>query len=73
VPELIEDERSGWLIPPRDVEALTVRLRLLLGNSELRQSVGADAFARVRDHFNAAQMAKAIGQLYDELLGESRS
>ena len=72
VPELIEDEKSGWLIPPRDVEALTARLRLLLGNSELRQSVGAAAFARVRDHFNAAQMAKAFGRLYDELLGESQ-
>ena len=73
VPELIEDEKSGCLIPPRDVEALTARLRLLLGNSELRQSVGAAAFARVRDHFNAAQMAEAFGRLYDELLGEPQS
>jgi glycosyltransferase involved in cell wall biosynthesis len=71
VPELIEDGKSGWLIPSRDVEALTARLRLLVGNSELRQSVCAAAFARVRDHFNAAQMAKAFGRLYDELLGES--
>jgi glycosyltransferase involved in cell wall biosynthesis len=71
VPELIEDEKSGWLVPPRDVEALTARLRVLLGNSELCQSVGAAAFARVRDHFNAAQMANAFGRLYDELLGES--
>jgi glycosyltransferase involved in cell wall biosynthesis len=70
VPELIEDEKSGWLVPPRDVEALTARLRLLLVNLELRQSVGAAAFARVRDHFNAAQMANAFGRLYDELLSE---
>lgn len=73
VPELIEDEKSGWLIPPRDVDALTERLRLLLSNSELRRTVGAAAFARVRDHFNAAQMATAFGRLYDELLGESQS
>jgi glycosyltransferase involved in cell wall biosynthesis len=73
VPELIQDGESGWLVPPRDVEALTARLSLLLGNSELRQSVGAAGWARVRDHFNASQMAKAFSRLYDELLGESQS
>ena len=72
VPELIEDEKSGWLVPPRDVEALASRLRLLLGDPDLRHSVGAAAYARVRDHFSAAQMARGFGQLYDELLGKSR-
>ncbi len=71
VPELIEDEKYGWLVPPRDVQALTTRLRLLLCNRELRESVGAAAYARVRDHFNAAQMASSFGRLYDELLNES--
>jgi glycosyltransferase involved in cell wall biosynthesis len=70
VPELIEDEKSGWLVPPRDVEALTSRLRLLLTSPELRQKVGAAAYARVRDHFNAMQMTRNFGLLYDELLGE---
>jgi glycosyltransferase involved in cell wall biosynthesis len=69
VPELIEDGKSGWLAPPRDVEALTSRLHLLLGNPELRQSVGAAAYCRVRDQFSAAQMARNIALLYDELLG----
>ena len=29
VPELIEDGKTGWLVPPRDAEALASRLRLL--------------------------------------------
>ena len=41
VPELIEDGKTGWLVPPRDAEALASRLRLLLCNPELRLSMGA--------------------------------
>ena len=41
VPELIEDGKTGWLVPPRDAEALASRLRLLLCNPELRVSMGA--------------------------------
>lgn len=68
VPEIIEDGKTGWLVPPRDVEALTSRLRLLLCHPDLRVSAGAAGYARVRDHFNAAQMAESFARLYDEIL-----
>ncbi len=72
VPELIEDGATGWLVPPRDVDALAARLRLLLSDSELRIKIGAAGFARVRDHFNAAQMTANFTHLYDELLDDNR-
>jgi glycosyltransferase involved in cell wall biosynthesis len=68
VPELIEDGRTGWLVPPRDVEALASRLRLLLNNLELRLAMGTAAQTRVRDHFSLAQMTDNFRKLYDELL-----
>jgi glycosyltransferase involved in cell wall biosynthesis len=68
VPELIEDGKSGWLVPPRDAEALASRLRPLLTNAELRHSLGAAGYARVRDHFSTSQMVERFTQLYDELL-----
>lgn len=71
VPELIEDGKSGWLVPPRDVEALTSRLRVMLANPESGSSIGAAAYARVRDHFNATQMIGSFARLYDELLNEA--
>jgi len=73
VPELIEDGKTGWLVPSRDTEALASRLRFLLCNPELRMSVGAAAHAHVRDHFNAALMTENFARLYDELLGETRT
>jgi len=71
IPELVVDGETGWLIPPADVEALVFRLRPMLRNPEQRRSMGAAAQARVRDHFNLAQMAENFSRLYDELLGET--
>ncbi len=68
VPELIEDGSTGWLVPPRDIEALTSRLRLLLADPELRAGMGEAGLARVRDHFSTAQMTESFAQLYGELL-----
>jgi glycosyltransferase involved in cell wall biosynthesis len=73
IPELIEDGKTGLLAPPRDAEALASRLRLLLCNPELRLNMGAAAYARVRDHFSAAQMTESFTQLYDDLLDETRT
>jgi glycosyltransferase involved in cell wall biosynthesis len=73
VPELILDGQTGWLVPPGDVEGLTSRLRLLLGSPQQRLTMGAAGLARVRDHFSLAQMAASYTQLYDELLGETKT
>ncbi len=73
VPELIEDGKTGCLVPPRDAEALASRLRFLICNPELRASMGTAGYARVRDHFTAAQMTASFCQLYDELLKETRT
>jgi glycosyltransferase involved in cell wall biosynthesis len=71
--ELVEDGKTGWLIPPGDAQALAARLRLLLRSPEERLTMGANARARVRDHFSIAQMTENFGKLYDELLGETRT
>ena len=73
VPELIEDGKTGWLVAPADVETLVSRLRPLLRDPELRRSMGATAQARVRDHFSLARMTRNFAQLYDELLGLTRT
>jgi glycosyltransferase involved in cell wall biosynthesis len=72
VPELIEDGATGWLVPPRDIESLTSRLRILLSDPELRARMGAAGYARMRDHFSCAQMTARFAQLYDELLNTKR-
>jgi len=72
VPELVENGKTGWLTAPRDIEALTSRIRLLLNSPEQRLAMGAVARARVQDHFSLAQMCENFGKLYEELLSADK-
>jgi sugar transferase (PEP-CTERM/EpsH1 system associated) len=63
-PELIEDERSGWLFKPRDVANLAARLERLAVDSDLRQLVGQDARRRVVQHFSLESMITGYRDLY---------
>ncbi|MGC2410919.1 MAG: glycosyltransferase family 4 protein [Methyloceanibacter sp.] len=61
---------TGWLIPPRDVEALADRIRqaLELKPSE-RAEIGARARAHVAASFTLKRMQEMTLAVYDELLG----
>jgi glycosyltransferase involved in cell wall biosynthesis len=67
--ELIEDGRSGLLVPPGDAEALASALRRLLGDPSLRGELAASARARVRRDLTRERMAARVTGAYRELLG----
>jgi glycosyltransferase involved in cell wall biosynthesis len=67
LPELVEDGRTGYLVPPRDSLALARRLRRLLLEPERRSALGAAGRERVRNRFSAGQMVAQIRAIYDTL------
>ena len=68
VPELVEDGRTGWLVPPQDPAALAERLRALLLHPEQRLAMGAAGRARARDCFSIDRMVASISKIYDNVL-----
>jgi glycosyltransferase involved in cell wall biosynthesis len=68
--ELIEDGRSGLLVPPGDDQALAAALRRALGEPELRAEMAARARERVEEGLTREQMAGRVMDVYRELLGE---
>ncbi|MGN6202714.1 MAG: glycosyltransferase [Solirubrobacterales bacterium] len=66
--ELIEDGRSGLLVPPGDHRALAAALRRLLDDPELRGQLGSQARQRVEQNFTRAGMAARVSSVYEELL-----
>ncbi len=68
--ELIEDGRSGLLVPPHDAGALAAALRRLLGDPGLREQLAARARERVEREFTRAGMAARVGAIYEELLAD---
>jgi len=64
VPEFVEDEVTGYLISPGDVEALVDRLKTLIGDSDLRQKMGQQGAERMRHEHSAETMVSMIHQVY---------
>jgi glycosyltransferase involved in cell wall biosynthesis len=65
--ELLEDGRTGILVPPRDVAALTSALSRLLKEPETAHRIGAAARARVAEEFQAQDWIARIEAVYAEL------
>jgi glycosyltransferase involved in cell wall biosynthesis len=69
--ELIDDGRSGLLVPPGDAPALAAALRRLLGDPKLREDLAARARERVDAGLRREQNAERVASIYRELLGET--
>lgn len=68
VPEIIEDGRSGILVPPGDADALADAISRLLCDEALRRSVAEAGARRVASHFSIQQHAERVERLYARLL-----
>ena len=66
-PELVEEDRSGWLFRPGDVNGLSDRLEHLAGSRELRRQLGAAARLRAVTRFGLDRMLEGYRTLYVEL------
>jgi glycosyltransferase involved in cell wall biosynthesis/aminoglycoside phosphotransferase (APT) family kinase protein len=70
--ELIEDGRSGLLVPPDDAAALAAALRRLLGDPQLREDFAARARERVDAGLTREQNAERVEAIYGELPAQRR-
>jgi len=69
VVEVVEEGRSGLLVPPKDVEALAEGcLQLLLGNPDLRARMGREGQRIALERFSNETAAKRVAELYKDLL-----
>jgi glycosyltransferase involved in cell wall biosynthesis len=66
IPELVEDGRTGFLVPRGDVAAFAEALGKLL-DPELRRKMGEAGRDRARRLFTAERMVRETLALYDEL------
>jgi teichuronic acid biosynthesis glycosyltransferase TuaC len=67
IPEIVQDGESGYLIEPRDPNALTLRLRDLLSDEIVRKRFEHAALAFAREHLTWKANARAYDALYHQL------
>jgi glycosyltransferase involved in cell wall biosynthesis len=67
VPELVEDEATGILVPSDDAPAFAVALERLLSDRPLASRLGAAARRRVEAHFSLRRQVDALLTLWNEV------
>jgi glycosyltransferase involved in cell wall biosynthesis len=68
LPELIDHEKTGILVPPGDVESLSNAIRYLMENPEMRRRMGEAGRKKVEKSFNLETNIRKTEQLYLEVL-----
>jgi glycosyltransferase involved in cell wall biosynthesis len=68
IPELIEDGRTGLLVPPADPDALAAAIRRLLDDPDLRKKAGDLGRLRVLERFSWDVVAARTVDAYREAL-----
>jgi len=66
IPELIENDVNGLMIPPQNSRSLAVALETLLNDVELQARLGEAARQKVCRHFDVQRNVLALKKLFDE-------
>jgi glycosyltransferase involved in cell wall biosynthesis len=67
--DAVLEGRTGFLVPPEDVTALTAVIQKLLASPRLRQQMGCEGTKRVEEEFTSQRLLDAHVQLYRGMLG----
>ncbi len=67
IPEVIAGGETGWLVPPRDADAIAAALYEALTDSDARRSRGAAGYARLHTQFTVDAMVENTLDVYHSL------
>lgn len=73
IPEIVENGRTGLLVPERDVSGLSQALEDLLASAEKRGAMGARGRRLVEQEFNATVLGGRLGEIYRQVLARNPS
>jgi starch synthase len=68
--EVVEDGKTGLLVPPAQPEALAEAITRVLANPELARRMGQAGRRRVEAHFSWTSIAERTEQVYAEAIAE---
>jgi glycosyltransferase involved in cell wall biosynthesis len=63
-PEVVEDGKTGFLVPAQQPEAMAVAIAQIYLNPALAYRMGREGRARAESHFSVARMIEAYQDLY---------
>jgi colanic acid/amylovoran biosynthesis glycosyltransferase len=73
LPEVVDDGVTGYLVPPRDPQALADQVQVLAQDPTLRADMGRRARERVLAHFNRRRIIDQLLSSYQEVIAEGKT
>jgi glycosyltransferase involved in cell wall biosynthesis len=70
IPEIIEDSKTGLLVPPGDEAAIANAVIKLLEDNDLKNRIIKNARERAENYFSSERMAKDMIKVYEDVLAE---
>ena len=67
----VQDGITGFVVPPRQPDALSEAIRRLLSDGELRRAMGARGRERVCHHFTTESMVASVEKVYHAALDDT--
>jgi glycosyltransferase involved in cell wall biosynthesis len=72
-PEIVDHDRTGWMVPPGDSRALADAIKLLMQDGALRERLGRAGRQAILERFSWRKAAEETLAVYEELLGRPRA
>ncbi|MBD3315654.1 MAG: glycosyltransferase [Chitinivibrionales bacterium] len=66
-PEVLDDGKSGLLVPPANPTALCIAMELLVRDEQLRSRIAARGYERAKQCFSVTARVEKVIKIYDEL------
>jgi len=73
VPEVVEEDVSGYLVPPGSPEPLTRAILRMLDDPAKMKSMGAAGYERVKRDFTFESQTQKLESIYSQLLSWYRA
>ena len=73
IPELIEDGRTGLLVPPDDPAKLAEAIATLLDDYARVRAMGETGYTRIANRFSVQAMGEQMLQIYKQAVEGRRS
>ena len=68
IPFVIDDNKTGLLVPPKDPKALAEAVIKILNNSELAKKMGENGYKKVKENFTWEKQIKKTNDLLREII-----
>ena len=70
IPEVVDDGKTGFIVPPRDEKALADAMIKLLKDDELRKEMGKNAYKKMKEELSWDKIAEKTIEVYKEAISD---